>query len=96
MSQSLEILRIVKENSACHEEWRNSNKLDEEFMKDSLREEFLLPTSKESNVFKLIIDIYCLGHDKEEFVYVCGNSLGPQPKSFNDIIMAESETWAKQ
>ena len=42
--------------------------------------------------------IYCyfVGKSDEEFVYICGNSLGPQPKSFNKFILAESETWANQ
>lgn len=46
MSESLEILRIVKENSSSHAEWQNANDLDKEFMKSSLREDFLLPKSK--------------------------------------------------
>ena len=33
-----------------------------------------------------------LGH---EFVYVCGNSLGPQPVSFKRIMDAEADIWAK-
>ena len=31
-----------------------------------------------------------------ELVYVCGNSLGPQPKRFTEIITAESDSWAKK
>ena len=40
--------------------------------------------------------VVCEGANGEEFVYICGNSLGPQPEGFNKIILDESETWGKQ
>lgn len=43
---SVEINRLVKENSACHEEWEKSKQFDAKFMKTSRRDDFILPTSK--------------------------------------------------
>lgn len=92
-SDSVDIIRLVNENSTCQTEWNRAKSLDLKFMKESRRKDFNLPKSKqriESRQF------YCLGSEGEEYVYICGNSLGPQPKAFNSIIMDESDTWAKQ
>lgn len=38
----------------------------------------------------------CLDSQGQEYVYICGNSLGPQPKRFNEVILEESKTWAQK
>ena len=48
MPENVGIRKIVKENCACHEKWQNSKDLDIEFMKTSLRQDFILPKSSRS------------------------------------------------
>ena len=44
-SDSVEIVRLVKENGASHVEWEKVKNLDAKFMKQSLREDFFIPKS---------------------------------------------------
>ncbi len=72
---------------------KEARQLDNEFMKESFRADLIMPTGKEKHkicYLNLFVD------NGQELVYVCGNSLGPQPKGFSEIVQAESEIWAKQ
>ena len=55
--ESVEIIRLVKENDASQVEWEKAKNLDAKFMKQSLREDYFIPKSKYSNytVFKVNI-----------------------------------------
>lgn len=81
-------LKVTKSDAG----WKDAKKLDESFMKESFRNDFIMPRGKKGCRFSMIKILDDLGH---EFVYVCGNSLGPQPVVFKRMIDAESEIWAK-
>lgn len=89
------INQLVKENGASQVEWEKAKEMDKKFLKQSLRNDFFIPKSKKCRKLSCFFAQF-LGQTEEEFVYICGNSLGPQPKSFNKFFFSESESWAQQ
>ena len=51
-SNSVEIMRLVKEKGACQIQWEMARKLDSKFMKQSVRDDFFIPKSKISSIFE--------------------------------------------
>lgn len=51
---SVEIIRVVKENAASLTEWEKAKNLDAKFMKQSLREDFHIPKSKKEELHSSI------------------------------------------
>lgn len=68
-----------------------STQLDKRNIWPSLREKFFYPKIKDlPNV-----DLSLVNNPDEECIYLCGNSLGLEPKSCPEYINAELEKWSK-